>query len=270
MGKIVAIHSFRGGTGKSNLSANLACTIAARGYRVGVIDTDIASPGVHVLFGVDEARLKYTLNDYLWGNCPIEDAAVDLSSTLAKFPAYEPGTGALFLVPASIDTGEIARILHDGYDVGLLNDGILNLIRHFSLDFVLVDTHPGVNEETLLSIAISDFTLLILRPDQQDFQGTAVTVELARQLDVKNMMLIVNKVHRLADQTALRRLVEEKLQTPVGEVILMSDDMVQFGSGGLYCIQYPDHAYSEAVRRISGLVTSTLSPFEGNADRTYV
>ena len=66
MAKIVSVHSFRGGTGKSNLVANLAATIALQGQRVGIIDTDIQSPGIHVLFGLDETQIDYTLNDYLW------------------------------------------------------------------------------------------------------------------------------------------------------------------------------------------------------------
>ena len=50
MSKIISIHSFRGGTGKSNTTANLAALLAAQGLRVAVIDTDINSPGIHVLF----------------------------------------------------------------------------------------------------------------------------------------------------------------------------------------------------------------------------
>lgn len=57
MATIVSIHSFRGGTGKSNIAANLSTLLAAEGRRVGVIDTDIQSPGIHVLFGLDEARM---------------------------------------------------------------------------------------------------------------------------------------------------------------------------------------------------------------------
>ena len=41
MAKIISIHSFRGGTGKSNVTANLATIIARKGYRVGIVDTDI-------------------------------------------------------------------------------------------------------------------------------------------------------------------------------------------------------------------------------------
>ena len=52
MTQIVSIHSYRGGTGKSNLTANLATTMALLGKRVGIVDTDIQSPGIHILFNV--------------------------------------------------------------------------------------------------------------------------------------------------------------------------------------------------------------------------
>jgi septum site-determining protein MinD len=46
MSKIISVHSFRGGTGKSNTTANIAALLAMDGARVGVVDTDIAiSPG---------------------------------------------------------------------------------------------------------------------------------------------------------------------------------------------------------------------------------
>ena len=55
-------------------------SITARaGHRVGVIDTDIQSPGIHVLFQLDERPIKYSLNDYLWGRCRIEEAAYDVT-----------------------------------------------------------------------------------------------------------------------------------------------------------------------------------------------
>ena len=67
MAKIVTVHSFRGGTGKSNTTANLATAIAALGHRVAIIDTDIQSPGIHMLLGLEQDTLKQTLNSYLWG-----------------------------------------------------------------------------------------------------------------------------------------------------------------------------------------------------------
>jgi MinD-like ATPase involved in chromosome partitioning or flagellar assembly len=43
MFKLVAVHSFRGGTGKSNVTANLATLLAWTGKQVGVVDTDLQS-----------------------------------------------------------------------------------------------------------------------------------------------------------------------------------------------------------------------------------
>ncbi|MFN7209589.1 MAG: MinD/ParA family protein, partial [Aggregatilineales bacterium] len=185
MSKIISIHSFRGGTGKSNTTANLAALIAAEGKRVGVVDTDIQSPGIHVLLGLEEEQMNLTLNDYLWGRCEIKDAAYDVTANLGV-----PISGKLYLVPSSIKVSDIARILREHYDVGLLNDGFQRLTEDLQLDVLIVDTHPGLNDETLLSIAISDALVIIMRPDQQDFQGTSVTVEVARKLDVPRMMLV--------------------------------------------------------------------------------
>src|SRR5512141_1575694 len=74
-GKIVSIHSFRGGTGKSNITAGLAAQAALAGKRVGVVDADIQSPGIHVLFGLDENKMGLTLNDFLYGKCGIRETA---------------------------------------------------------------------------------------------------------------------------------------------------------------------------------------------------
>src|SRR5215471_9468707 len=126
---IISVHSFRGGTGKSNTTASLAALFGVSGYRVGVIDTDIQSPGIHVLFGLDESDMTYALNDYLWGKCAIEDAAIDVTEQLGATIK-----GRVFMIPSSLKAGEIARVLREGYDVGLLSEGFQQLIAALNLD----------------------------------------------------------------------------------------------------------------------------------------
>src|SRR5215218_11505962 len=104
MARIISIHSFRGGTGKSNTTANLAALLATQGQRVGVIDTDIQSPGIHVLFGLAGEEISASLNDFLWHGRPIEDAARDVTPNSANSVG-----GKLSLIPSSIKPGEIAR-----------------------------------------------------------------------------------------------------------------------------------------------------------------
>ena len=248
MSKIISVHSFRGGTGKSNTSANLAYLCAVKGLKVGVVDTDIQSPGIHVLFGMDEEHMVRSLNDYLWGKCEIEETAYDVT---APFGAQVKGK--IYLIPSSIKAGEIARVLREGYDVGLLNDGFESLIKNLNLDVLIIDTHPGLSEETLLSIAISDLLVLILRPDQQDYQGTSVTVEVARKLDVPQMLLLVNKVPaQLVD--AVKQNVENIYNCEVAAVIPHSDDLMTLASSGIFSQKYPDHPVTKIYQKLAARV----------------
>ncbi|MBV6396674.1 MAG: Septum site-determining protein MinD [Anaerolineales bacterium] len=246
MPKIVSVHSFRGGTGKSNTTANLASLLAMDGLRVGVVDTDIASPGIHVLFNFDEADLIHSLNDYLWGKCSIKETAHDVTGHVGA-----DIKGQIFLIPSSIKAGEIARILREGYDVGLLNDGFRDLVKELKLDFLLIDTHPGLNEETLLSLAISDVLILLMRPDQQDYQGTIVTVDVARKLDVPKMLLIVNKTPTAFDFDEVRDRVSQTYNVPVAAVIPHSDEMMVLASSGIFSLKYPDNPVSLSLRAVA-------------------
>jgi MinD-like ATPase involved in chromosome partitioning or flagellar assembly len=255
MGRIISIHSFRGGTGKSNITANLAVLVAQEGHRVGIVDTDIQSPGIHVLFDLDVEKIKHPLNDYLWGKCSIEEAAVDLSpSVLVQKETRTAEPGAVYLIPSSNKTSEITRILREGYDVGTLNDGFRDLISALKLDFLFIDTHPGLNEETLLSIAISDILILILRPDKQDFQGTAVTVEVARKLQVPNLLLIVNKVLPDFDFEDVKHQVESTYQAPVVGLLPLSLEMVRLASGGIFSLKNPEHPISKEIAKIAASI----------------
>jgi septum site-determining protein MinD len=140
MATIVSIHSFRGGTGKSNTTANLATLLAAAGQRV-----------------------------------------------------------------------------------------------------LLIDTHPGLHEETLLSLVISHVLLIVLRPDQQDYEGTGVTVKVAQGLQVPRMLLMVNKTPPTFDPDAVRRKVEDAYGCRVAAVLPHSDEMMNLASEGIFVGRYPDH-----------------------------
>jgi MinD-like ATPase involved in chromosome partitioning or flagellar assembly len=243
---VVSVHSYRGGTGKSNFTANLATTVASLGHRVGVVDTDVPSPGIHNLFCLEPEEIDKTLNDYLWDEATIEEAAYDVSSKVGvELP------GQLFLVPSSVNADHIARILQAGYDVSRLNDGFRNLVRQLKLDFLFIDTHPGLSKETFLSIAISHVLLLILRPDKQDYQGTAVTVEVARQLNVKRMLLVINKAHSALNLAALTQKVSETYQESVVGVFPLSEDFAQLASEGVFCVRYPDHPLTQEFKKVA-------------------
>ena len=246
MSKIVSVHSFRGGTGKSNTTANLAVALAETGQRVGIVDTDIQSPGIHILFGMREDEQVATLNTYLSGACDITQAAYDMTARLGA-----DISGKIFLIPSSIKADDIGRILREGYNVGLLNDGFDALVEDLQLDTLMVDTHPGLNEETLLSVSISDALAIIMRPDQQDYQGTSVTVEVARRLGIPRMVLVVNKVPQDFDFAAIQTRVEQVYRCDVGAVLPHADEMMKLGSDAMFLRRVPDHPIATAYRQLT-------------------
>jgi MinD-like ATPase involved in chromosome partitioning or flagellar assembly len=254
-GKIVSIHSFRGGTGKSNTTANLAAQVALAGKRVGVVDTDIQSPGIHVLFGLDEKKMGKTMNDFLHDKATIKEIGLPIHELVGGAPGLSKLKNThIWLFPSSISGRDISQILKEGVDFNKLNEGLQKTISEFNLDYLFIDTHPGLNEETLLSIATSDVLIIILRPDNQDLQGTSVTVDIARSLDVPNLLLMVNKALPKYDPVDIKKSIEEQFQAPVAGVLPLSFDMADNASRDLFSLCQPDHDWSKGLRGVAQAV----------------
>lgn len=58
---IIGISSGKGGVGKSTVAANVAIALAAKGYKVGLLDADIFGPSMPKMFGVEDEQL-YMVN----------------------------------------------------------------------------------------------------------------------------------------------------------------------------------------------------------------
>lgn len=248
MPAIVSIHSFRGGTGKSNTTANVAAVLAQSGRRVGVIDADIQSPGIHVLFGLSGASVDGSLNDFLFGERDIADVALDVTDGAGS------GGGRLFLIPSSMQPGEITRILREGYDPQRLSTGLRDLVDALALDVLLIDTHPGLNEETLLSLVLSTALLIVMRPDEQDYEGTGITVRIAQELEVPKIRLVVNKTPDTLDPAHVEERVRTAYGCEVAAVLPHSDDLMRLASEGIFTLRFPAHPLSDLYRRIAAEV----------------
>lgn len=254
MAKIVSIHSFRGGTGKSNIAANLAAALARAGSHVALVDADLQSPGVHTLFGLNSAQTPCTLNCFLWGECSIDKAAYNVSHSLEQTYALSLAGGEVFVVPASMRPSQIARISLEGYNASLLNDGFYDLIADLQLDYLLVDTHPGVDQETLLSIRVSDSVFFTMRPDNQDFQAAGAVLELVRRQDVSQISIVLNELPAGLNRASLRERVESAYRTEVVAMLPMSTRMAGLDGGGLFVLRYPEHELSYEIERLARAV----------------
>ncbi|HMQ53310.1 MAG TPA: MinD/ParA family protein, partial [Anaerolineae bacterium] len=108
----------------------------------------------------------------------------------------------------------------------------------------------------LFSIAISHALIIIMRPDQQDYEGTGVTVEVARSLDVPRLMLVVNKTPPAFDPAEVQARVESTYHCEVAAVLPHTDEMMTLASAGIFALRYPDHPltamYKDIAARLVG------------------
>lgn len=244
--QIVTIHSYRGGTGKSNLTANIAVCAQDAGLRVAVLDTDLQSPGIHILFNFDQERIKLTLYDFLRGKCSISQVAYDVSE---RTDTDSPGR--LWLIPASLTVQAITRLLDEGYDIDRLSENFDTLLTEFDLDYLFIDTHPGLNKESILAATLSDFLIILVRPDQQDYYGTAVLTEVAARLEIPRIGIIANKVYSRLDINEFRARLQQVFGCEVLGILPLCEDFAELGSEGLFVRRYPEHPISAEIRAIT-------------------
>jgi len=157
LGKILAIHSYKGGTGKTLLSVNLAAAFAKREKKVCVLDMDFRAPSLQSIFKLD--RSEYWLNDYLNGVCEINKVLIDYTSQCKcngemLVGLANPTTEALRDMSAKDRKWEMRAL---GRLLSLKN----TLLNDMELDYLLFDTSPGLQYSSINAIVSADVVLVV-------------------------------------------------------------------------------------------------------------
>ncbi len=237
---LITIHSVRGGTGKTNLSANLATSFALTGSNVLLIDLDLCSPSQYVLFDVDPTP---NLNQFFNGKKKLLD-------TVHKVANH------LWIIPASPNPEEIAKISRIGYDktpIKSLFQSLPTVVKKHNIHVVILDTHPGINTPVLTSLVMSDFPILIIRPDQQDYTSAHTLLEILKSFDI-NPKIIINKNYGYHEQT-ISDDAEVQFGSDCLQVFPLYTDIVKHGSKGIFILENEVHPFSEKIAELRKLLT---------------
>ena len=249
----LAVHSFKGGTGKSTIAANMAVSLAEQGKNVGVMDMDLAGPGIHVMFGISEPDVKATMTNVLLGEAKIMDAVIPLTEKMGL------KKGKLYFVPASFKIEEILKLLRHGLEVETFTSGLEMVTRELGLDYVLVDTHPGIEDDTVMVMGACDGLLLVSRLDQQDLPGTAILARLAASLG-KTTFLLFNMVPSNVAEDSVTE-IGAKLSKRFGFNVLTTlpfyDEILQSLSSGVFVQIVPKHEYARKILDASKTIIKT-------------
>ncbi|GAA3433330.1 MinD/ParA family ATP-binding protein [Kutzneria kofuensis] len=150
---VVLVHSWAGGRGCTQLTANLGWLLAQRGLRVGMVDLAFGSAALHLPYSLECGAGVVGLATVLLGDRELAEAVVDLTSRL-------PGRGhgdLLTLLPGYlVRDKEVEFALAQELDLGLVTDVIDRMIGQYALDVVVLDTQSGLNAMAMVGLLMAD------------------------------------------------------------------------------------------------------------------
>ncbi len=247
LGKIIAVHSYKGGTGKTLVSINLAATLARLGKRVCLMDLDFRAPSLDTFFGFE--KVEAWLNDYLNGTCKIEKVLIDISDRIT-------GGGELFVGLADPSTEAIREMSAKDRNWEMKALGRLLALRNSLLndegfDYIVFDTSPGLQYSSINAIVSADVVIVASTFDRSDVNGTRRMLRELYDLFEKKTDIIVNKV--LSDISSksgkedLQGKVSEMYKVPILGMIPCFCDVSRAGGAFIFVQEKPEHPFSRIM-----------------------
>ena len=176
---IIGVSSGKGGVGKSTIAANLAVGLAARGYRVGLLDADIFGPSMPKMFGVEDQQLYMVNKDGRDWIEPVERYGVKMLSIGFVVDKEKP-------------------VLWRG---GMASNALKQLISDAwwgELDYFIIDMPPGTSDIHLTLVQTLAITGIVVVSTPQEVALADARKGIAMFTDPKVNVPILGLVENMA------------------------------------------------------------------------
>jgi chromosome partitioning protein len=281
MTKCIALHSYKGGTGKSTISSNLSASLAKKGLTAVLLDVDVYAPSLQDYF---QWQPKKSINDYLFENANIDEVIHDLSPVINKFQSNDgeqsdSSKGKLLVAFSSTSKDEIYKldgaVRQEGSKIQLLRKFLMlreEIVSKYNADFIIIDTSPGIRYWSINSLAIADTILLSLKLDGIDLKGTRLLAkeiyDSLTKLGTKSYLLLNRAAgyclppNLAGEQTSATQemynntvdnqsIIISKLNADIGMDTILSIPCycdIQFDSNEfLTALRYPNHPFAGKI-----------------------
>lgn len=157
MGRVIAIANQKGGVGKTTTSINLSASLAAKGKKVLVIDTD-PQGNTTSGFGVEKNELENTIYELILGECSIKESILnDVIDGVSIIPSN-----------VNLAAAEIELIGVDKKEYILKNE--VDWIKD-KYDYIIIDCPPSLNLLTINSMTTADSVLVPIQCEYYALEG---------------------------------------------------------------------------------------------------
>ncbi len=243
---IIAVHSGKGGVGKTTISVNLATALAMEGAKVGLMDADILTPNVPIMVGLLNGRPKV------------------VNGKMIPFEVY----GFKTISMGFLTDNETPMILRGP----MLHSAIRQFFQDVEwgdLDYMIVDLPPGTGDAPLSLAQSVPLTGAVIVSQPQDVAiGDAVrSVGMFQQLNVPILGIVENMAGDLFGQGGGEKLAKDKNVPFLGRIPLEADIRKGGDYGRPIVFSTPESAGAIALRQFARDLAARVSVVQyQNAD----
>ena len=237
MGKIIAVVSGKGGTGKTSFTACVSLALAAMGHTTLALDCDINLRNLDLALGLSDSAVM-DFSDVLEGRCTLAEAAVSHRKypTLSLLAAPLAPVGARFSLSAMQTLAQTIR-------------------RQY--DYCFIDAPAGLGQGFQLATAVADSVVVVTTTDPAALRDAQRTVMELRRFPAGQVHLVVNRVQKKMLK-ALHSTIDDAMDTaglPLLGVIPEDSDIPLALNRGIPLRDinyYAQRAYENIAKRITG------------------
>lgn len=237
MGKIIAVVSGKGGTGKTSFTANVGLALAALGYRTLCLDCDITLRNLDLALGMSDKALM-DFSDVIEGRCSLAEGAVS-----------HPNYPTLHLLSAPVCSG----------DMPVSPSQMCRLLQEVreNFDYCLIDAPAGLGQGFRLATDFADSVVVITTTDAIALRDAQRTVTELSQFPTGRIHLVVNRVQKKVLKS-LHTTIDDAIDSaglPLLGVIPEDSDLGFALNRGVALRErnyYAARAYENIAKRIAG------------------
>lgn len=231
---------------------NLAATFAKRGKKVCLFDLDFRAPSLATLLKIEKAA--HWLNDYLNGTCEIDKVLIDISDRIRNggklfVGLANPATEAIRDMTAKDRKWEMRAL---GRLLALRN----SLLNGKGIDYLILDTSPGLQYSSINAIVTADLVLVASTFDRSDVDGTKRMLRELYDLFEKKSEMVLNKVLDAPAKSGkeIHTMVKDVYQTPLLGVIPCFCDVLKAEGNTIFAEDKPEHPFTRILDEMASAI----------------
>ena len=172
MGRVIFVTGFKGGVGKTTVSANIAATLHALGNKVAVVDGDFGMRCMDMVLGL-ESQTLFDCSDVLADRCSVTAALTDIGekSDFAFIPAPMNHNGDKY--PKTAYAALFAELREE-------------------FDYIIVDSCAEMTDYYLSFAAQADEAVIVTLHQSTSVRAAEKTATRLAAMGVKDLSLVVN------------------------------------------------------------------------------